>query len=244
MVKLLLDRNVIVSCRKEVRTDLALKFSKQELSGESGLGGAGQPIASPASGIGKKNLEETARRMSTAMDELVVSQNKGFAPIIIVPSVSNSKSRLTALNVVKFLTRGEYIEPNPRVMTRPDMPLEIGKSVLGRLFRFRIFDDVTRFKKDDWKSVVAVFTDGKMWQFSGWPFRNEADFFHTLLVVNLRYTDDPIEAGISGGRVRSLVVNRVARHQDSAVMVEFWKAVETFLSQPRIKKFSTSSKLP
>ena len=239
MVKLLLDRNVIVSNRKDVRADLALKFAKQELSGESSLV-TSQPVSSQA---GTKQ-SSTRSTFPTAFEELVAQQIKGFSPIIIVPSVSNSKSRLTALNVVKFLTQGEYIEPNPRLMTRPDMPIEIEKIVLGKSFRFRIFDDVSRFKKDDWKSVVAVFTDGKMWQFSGWPFRTESDLFHTIQVVNLRYTDDTVEPGIAGSRVKSLLVNKTARHEDSAIMVEFWKIVEMFLCQVRVKKFSTSQKLP
>jgi hypothetical protein len=124
------------------------------------------------------------------------------------------------------------------------MPLEFEKIVGGKPLRFRVFDDVSGFRKADWSAVVAVFTDGKMWQFSGWPFKTESDLFNTIQIFNLRYSDDASEPLVTSGRVRSLIVRRAARHQDSAVMIEFWKALETFLNQPRTKRFSNSGKLP
>jgi hypothetical protein len=122
--------------------------------------------------------------------------------------------------------------------------LEIEKSVCGRPFRFRLFDDVSKFRKDDWKAVVAVFSDGKMWQFSGWPFRSEADLFSTIQVFHLRYMDDSIDPALAGSRVKPLVLRRGAKHQDSSVMIEFWKGVEISLSQPKNSKFSSTQKLP
>jgi hypothetical protein len=124
------------------------------------------------------------------------------------------------------------------------MPIEIEKTICGRQVRFRLFDDVTRFRKDDWKSVVAVFFEGKFWQFRGWPFRSESDLFASLAVFHLRYADDPVDAAVSGSRIKSLVLKRGARHEDSSVMIEFWKSFENWLSNARVKKFSNTARLP
>ena len=241
LVRPIIERSVSIVSKKECRTDLALKYAKQELDGESNL--AARPAASATkSTAGAESMTRSA--LPTCLEEVVAQQTRGHSPIIIVPSASNSKSRMTALNVVRFLRDGVYEEPNLKTMARPEMPLEFEHGVAGKTLRFRVLDDVSKFRKDEWKSVVAVFTDGKMWQFSGWPFRSESDLFHTVQTFNLRYSDDAAEPMVSSGRVKSLLVKRSARHQDSAVMVEFWRALETFLNQPRHRRFSSSHKLP
>lgn len=228
---MLFDRNLLVSSRKEVRADLALKYAKQELAGETGLGSVILPetIATP-------------RQETSGLEEIFSMQARGHSPIIIVPSSSSSKSRITALNVVRFLVDGVYEEPSIKSVSRPVMPLEVVRSLGGHSVTFRVFDDVSRFRKEDWKCVVGVFSDGKMWQFTGWPFRNESDLFQTVLVFNLRFSDEP--AAMASSRIRSLLVKRGTRHQDAAVMIEFWKALESFIVSPRVKKFSSTAKLP
>jgi hypothetical protein len=231
---MLFDRNLAVQSQKEVRSDLALRYAKQELAGESGLGSVALPSPEDPS---------AARRATeqSSMSELLDLQSRGFSPIIVVPPVSSSKSRITATNVFKFLVDGVYEEPSS--VSRPVMPLEITRTVSGHPIKFRVFDSVASFKKDDWKSVVAVFSDGKMWQFSGWPFRTESDLFQSIQVFSVRFSDDPV-AAIASGRIRSLVLKRGTRHQDAAVMIEFWQALEPFLLGPRVRKFSSTAKLP
>ena len=230
-MKPLFDRSLLVSSKKDVRTDLALKYTKQELAGESNL--SQQPSATA---VARPSIP-------ACIDEIFALQSKGFSPIIVVPSASSSKSRLTVLNVVKFLRDGEFEEPNLRTMARPTGPLEIQRTVGGKQFTFRITDDTSKFRKDDWKSVVAVFTEGKLWQFSGWPFRSESDLFNSVQAFNLRYADDQVEPLVTSGRVKSLILKRSARHQDSAIMIEFWKSLEAYLLQPRQRRFSSSHKL-
>jgi hypothetical protein len=240
-IRPLFDRSLLVSSKKDIRSDLALKFAKQELSGESATAGTTSRVMSTV----KTNNRLAAA--STLLDELVTLQSQGHSPIIVVPSSSSSKSRLTCLNALKFLQNGIYEEPNVRTMTRPNMPLELERSVLGgkATLRFRIIDDTSKLRKEDWKCIVAVFTEGKMWQFSGWPFRSDTDLFSAIIGFNLRYTDDQVvEPLVISGRIKSLLLRRASRHQDSAVMIEFWRHVEAFLSQPRDKRISRSTKLP
>ncbi len=232
-VKPLYDRSLLVSSKRDIRTDLALKFAKQELAGESNL--AQRP--SSAGGISSRPLAPAC------IEEILALQAKGFSPIIVVPSVSSSRSRLTALNALRFLKDGIYEEPNTRTMTRPETPLEIERIIGGKNLKFRIIDETAKFRKDDWKSIVAVFTEGKLWQFAGWPFRSESDLFQSIQAFNLRYSDDQVEPLVASGRIKSLIIKRSARHQDSAIMIEFWKTLESYLLQPRVRRFSNSQKL-
>ena len=221
-----------------MRTDLALKYAKQELAGETTLAQTTMSVLPMAGGSSSRPA------LPPCIEEIAALQAKGHFPVIIVPSVSSSKSRLTGLNALKFLRDGVYEEPNSRTMNRPQLPIEIEKSIGGKHLKFRIVDDTSRFRKDDWKSVVAVFTEGKMWQFSGWPFRNESDMFNSIQAFNVRYSDDQVEPLVASGRIKSLILKRSARHQDSAIMIEFWKSIDSYLSQPRQRRFSTSQKLP
>ena len=239
-IRPLFDRSLLVSSKKDIRSDLALKFAKQELSGESATVGTTSRIMSAV-----KTSSRSAA--SSLLEELIALQSQGHSPIIVVPSSSSSKSRLTCLNALKFLQNGVYEEPNVRTMARPTMPLELERPVLGgkATLRFRIIDDTSKLRKEDWKCIVAVFTEGKMWQFSGWPFRSDTDLFSAILGFNLRYSDDQVvEPLVLSGRIKSLLLRRASRHQDSAVMIEFWRHVDAFLSQPRDKRISRSTKLP
>ena len=46
-----------------------------------------------------------------------------------------------------------------------------------RLLPYQVIDSVEHLTPDDWKRVVAVFTDGKTWQFKGWPYSSPTDIF-------------------------------------------------------------------
>ena len=228
-MSLVFGRNVVINSRKDVRTDTALKFAKAELAGESSL--AATRTSGPVSvSVG-------------LLEEVLANQSRGHSPIIVIPSSVNSKSRLTALNVVKFLKGGIYAEPNAKLMPKPVMPLEIEHTLSGgAVLRFRVFDDTSKFRKEDWKSIVAVFTDGKRWQFSGWPFRDETDLFASVQAFNLRHADDFVEPWLVSNRVKSLLLT--SRHSDSSVVGEFWRCIETWLNQPHTRKYSSTNKLP
>ena len=252
MSKLLYDRNLLVSSKKNVKADLAMRYAKQEIDGEYKVAIAptlpttttlGQTAGGGSSGSKRQKISAPLS-LPTGLEEVLASELKGHSPIIILPSSSNSKARINAWNAIEFLKNGVYEEPKPKGGERPQF-LEFEKSVCGRPFRFRLFDDVSRFRKEDWKAVVAVFSDGKMWQFSGWPFRSEADLFSTFQVYHLRYSDDPVDAALAGSRVKPLLLRKGAKHQDSSVMVEFWKNLENSLAtQPKVSKFSSSARLP
>ena len=230
--KLVQERNLLVSSRKDVRTDVALKHARAELAGESGF--TVPPIENRSAGL------------PSLLDELLALQVRGHSPIIVVPSSANSRSRLTLLNAARFLQDGVY--QGGVVGGEIGVPCHsnlVERTIGGNVVRFRVFDDTSKFRKDDWKALVAVFTDGKRWQFTGWPFRSETDLFTSVQAFHLRYAEDGVDLGISTiFRVKQLLLQKSARHSDPAVMVEFWKVMETFLAQPRTRRFSSTQRLP
>lgn len=43
----------------------------------------------------------------------------------------------------------------------------------GTTTKYRVVDSATRFTDEDWKSVVAIFTVGKEWQFADWKVHTD-----------------------------------------------------------------------
>ncbi|KAF4690166.1 Delta(24)-sterol C-methyltransferase, partial [Perkinsus olseni] len=109
----------------------------------------------------------------------------------------------------------------------------------------RIVDSVTTFRKNDWKSCVAIILDGKRWQLKHWPFKSEADLFHSVLGVSIRYEDDVADPQTVGGtwNVKTLKLKKNQRHTDAAVQAAFWRDVEAFLAQPKVRRFANGPRL-
>ena len=239
--RLLNDPNDKLTIRKTIKSAQALQYIKAELSGQL----APQPSRrssskSDAPIVRSKTKEEAAPLFA----EISHYADQGHLPIIIVPSASSSKSRLNILNAEKFLKFGTFEEPNPRTMSRPaSIPIIVEHVIGGRLVKFRVYDDTSKFRKFEWKSCVAVFAEGKKWQFSGWPFKTEGDLFYSFRGFNLKYSDEPVDASIAQLNILNLNLRREGRHQDASVASEFWRSLETFLLAPRIRKFSNDHKL-
>ena len=238
--KLLKDPNDMLTIRKTIKSAQALQYIKAELAGQltpqmkKGVSRSDVPV------IRSKSKEEA----SPLLSEILHYADQGHLPIIVVPSASSSKSRLNILNADKFLRLGIFEEPNPRTMSRPaSIPIIVEHAIGGRMVRFRVYDDTSKFRKFEWKSCVAVFAEGKKWQFSGWPFKTEADLFYSFRGFNLKYLDEPVDTSIAQLNIANLNLRREGRHQDASVAAEFWRALETFLLAPRIRKFSNDHKL-
>ncbi|KAF4734142.1 accessory factor associated with RNA polymerase II, partial [Perkinsus olseni] len=179
------------------------------------------------------------------IEEINDIAQKKFKPTIVVPSISSSASRINILNAKKFLDEGVYQEPDPRRMARPEVPVTFSKKIGGFTWEFRIVDSVTTFRKNDWKSCVAIILDGKRWQLKHWPFKSEADLFHSVLGVSIRYEDDVADPQTVGGtwNVKTLKLKKNQRHTDAAVQAAFWRDVEAFLAQPKVRRFANGPRL-
>jgi hypothetical protein len=209
-----------------------------ELHGELGTGGGSGAVARNSS---SRRGEGGAGGQSggALIQEVVASAEQGHLPIIVVPS---ARGRLSIANAEKFLKEGQFLQPTAG--KRPEkLPLGVEKTVAGRPLKFRVYDDTSNFRKFEWKSVVAVIADGKKWQFSGWPFRSEADLFNSIKGFHVKYVDEALDATLAAWNVQILNLKREGRHQDASVAAEFWKSLELFLLKHNPRKFSNDHKL-
>jgi len=239
--RLLVDPIDSLSIRKTIKTATAIQHIKAELSGqlEQSVDSSAKRHSDIAPVV-KKTKEEALPLIA----EIITMADQGHLPIIVVPSAAGNKSRVNILNAEKFLKAGVFEEPNPRTMARPlQLPLIIEKTIAGRQFRFRVFDDTSKFRKLEWKSCVAVFVDGKKWQFSGWPFKTEGDLFYSLRGFFAKYLDEPVDPLLAQWNLTQLNLRREGRHQDASVAAEVWRGLESYLLQPRVRKFSNDHKL-
>ena len=230
-------------CSRRVKTSLALKYAKAELAGELVSGTI--PTDTSKGGVLSSQQSANNREKSAAplLAEIIAAADQGHLPIIVVPS-AGSKCRLNILNAEKFLVSGAFEEANPRTMTRPlNLPIIVERTIGGRSIKFRVTDDTSKFRKFEWKATVAVFAEGKKWQFSGFPFKSESDLFYSVRGFFLKYLDEPVDAALSLFNLVQLNLRRDSRHQDVSVAAEFWRSLEAFLMQPRIRKFSNDHKL-
>jgi parafibromin len=146
---------------------------------------------------------------------------------------------LHAGNAEKFLASGNYEQQQ----TGGKLPVVVEHTIGGRAMKFRVYDDTSNFRKFEWKAVVGVVADGKKWQFSGWPFKSEADLFSSIKGFFLKYVDEPLDNVVAGWNVQILNLKREGRHQDASVAEEFWKGLESFLLKHNSRKFSNEHKL-
>jgi hypothetical protein len=158
----------------------------------------------------------------------------------VPPTSAAARSKIHAGNVEKFLKEGTFMGD----AGGKKMPITIEHTLSnGRVVKFRVHDDTSSFRKFDWKAVVAVVADGKRWQFSGWPFRSEADLFSSVKGYHVKFVDEAVEGGLGGWNVEVLNLKREGRHQDASVAAEFWKILEAFLMKVNARKFSNDHKL-
>lgn len=58
--------------------------------------------------------------------------------------------------------------------------LVITKTLAGetRTMKFKVVDNPVWLQDSEWEQVVAVFSNGKAWQFSEWKYKTPVDLFH------------------------------------------------------------------
>jgi RNA pol II accessory factor, Cdc73 family, C-terminal len=236
---LLNDLNESVTLKRNLKSSLALKFAKQLQANE---------MDEDKSGSKKPKTNSTSANPSAThpplVKEIMHYADQGHLPIILVPSAS-SKSKINILNVQKFLSQGIYEEPNTKTMTRPEkLPLIIDHQLSGKPMKFRIFDDTRSFRKFEWKCLVGIVCDGKKWQFSGFPFKSEADLFASIKGFYCKFEDEPVQEPVSTWNVQILNLSRTTRHGDSGKKDEFWKNIDNWLLVGgKLRKFSNEHKL-
>jgi len=163
---------------------------------------------------------------------------RGYRPTIVVPQTQSSV--INILNIKQLLEHGRWSKPTSDMWRSRPKEEFVAHTVGGELFEFRVVDSTAKFTKNDWKSTVAVIVDGKDWQLKGWPFASHGQLFNAIRGFHL-YMDNLGEAeNCKSWSVAKISLKRNARHQDPAVMMEFWRILEKFLLQKRRREFTAT----
>lgn len=228
------DLDVLV--RRPGRTvpnaDLILRIAQEEVNNWAGRIDRRVEELRDLAGNGKVPLLKELEQM--------ILSDKANQPIILVPCNKNAPVNL--LNASALLQEGAYhVLDEEKVKfcesTRPEM-VEIVRNINNKLWTCEVRDTTKSFTKSQWLRVVAVIIDGVEWQLKGWPFETVVDLFATVKGVYFNEVGNLPPQHIKGWRVDVLQMSPVQfQHRFRELRDAFWKGVESFLREARIKKY-------
>lgn len=98
----------------------------------------------------------------------------------------------------------------------------------GRSQQFKVIDNVNKLQDQDWSRVVAVFAQGKQWQFKDWPFGygNPADIFTKVKGFHLKMSGIPLDPNVAKWSVTVIELDPHKRHLDRARLLAFWDELD------------------
>ncbi len=171
---------------------------------------------------------------------------KAVVPIVIVPA--SQTSNITLLNAMDLLVKGQWVslqrKKDEHKMTPGVSPAATpqsgGKSYKAVTFvhtthhedgtevasEFEVVDSTRHFTPADWDRVVAVFTNGKEWEFKDWKLGDPATMFHRVSGFYLAFKGEAIPASITNWKVTVLWLDKSARHSDATAQRIFWEVVK------------------
>ncbi|MDP2438051.1 MAG: CDC73 C-terminal domain-containing protein [archaeon] len=163
-------------------------------------------------------------------------------PIIVVPPTG---SLFSLQNVKRFLEEGQYedlqavkVSSNAKDGILVERPRS--KAMLeGAPAKYRVVDNVTALRPDDWKRVAAVFVMGPQWQFQAFPeaFRSPVYLFSHVCGFHFHWSTDKPHANVGNWNVISLTIPKEVknRHLTAQSHLDFWQTLERFVLIQRSK---------
>ena len=189
----------------------------------------------------EKGLKEQEEAKSF-LDELIQNnEGLGISKLIIIVPSDFSEGNLCEKNAKAFLYNGRYINLNSieseeenELIIEDNSDNNFSYRIQGKDLNFEICSNVRRFKKNDWKRVVAVFVQGDDWEFKDWP-KNEtvSTILQKVKGYFLKYEDTPTNKNVKNWNVQILEISRNKRHFDVSIQNKFWSSLSEFLSAPR-----------
>lgn len=237
--------SVLLAPGVNLRTTIFELFSSAAAEGDSGSG--------KRSRTGKK-LSTRERMAQSRLEKRLASSRAGpaasiaaargprGAPIIILPNASSSL--ITMHNGPRLLKDSYYVTPNEARQamreagkSKPNM-MTIERATPSGPRRYHVLDSVDKLKPGDWAKVVAVFTDGQDWQFTGWRWGRSSgraditpvEVFDRTLGFCLYYDDESVPPSIKRWKVTALGVSKSQRHLDKGLVARFWRTVDEFVA--------------
>ncbi|KAK9838857.1 hypothetical protein WJX74_004666 [Apatococcus lobatus] len=158
-------------------------------------------------------------------------------PIILVPAGATSK--INIWNVKSFLEKGEYKTADACKqegdLRKPDGTVEVWrKQGRQKPVLYHAMEGCPAKTDATWRRVVAVFVQGKKWQFKGWPFKGAeqgdlVDTFSRILGIHLFFHDEQVDPNVKAWNVKLCSLQRAQRHKDPLIMGDFWKWLDIHL---------------
>lgn len=157
--------------------------------------------------------------------------------IIIVPAAPTSN--ITLYNCRDFLENGFYKTPAEKKAEMGNKPkyesikrTADARSQHPHLLEFQVIDNPSKLTPKDWERVVAVFTNGKVWELKGFFSENPTDVFTKIQGYHLCFDDDEPPENVKKWPVKLLQINKNSnkRHFDQKIRREFWFSLDEFIA--------------
>mmetsp|Transcript_6388 Transcript_6388/g.18404 ORF Transcript_6388/g.18404 Transcript_6388/m.18404 type:complete len:487 (-) Transcript_6388:337-1797(-) len=159
----------------------------------------------------------------------------GAAPIIIVPKGFDTK--LNMFNAKAFLEEGKFQKwEDAQAAGVRKSSKETFKRTIGRTkpVVYHVTDAAPDKRDPTWRRVVAVFVQGKDWQFRGWPFKgveegDMVDSFSRMLAVYLAAPAEAVPPSVRSWNCRIFRLHPSNRHGDMQLVRDFYEALDALL---------------
>lgn len=171
------------------------------------------------------NVKEEKAKVNTPAATGASSSNAAPVfqrPIIVVPNAVTSEINLK--NIAAFLKEGVYVHPKDIPKDGPQEKIKVVD-----VNNFKIIDDPSTMRREDWDRVVAVFVTGQTWQFKKWKYETPVELFQHVLGIHLVSDDRVVDPIINTWNCKILKVNRFKQHLNASTSRDFWRLVTEFI---------------
>jgi parafibromin len=187
--------------------------------------------------LSQKRGRNSSKKDGGAEGDKRTRPDVNIVPIIIVPAAMTSN--ITIANAKDFLENGQWISSQKKkeeLRGSSAKPLSAGKVGFFHAThhedgseskaRFEVVDNVRGFTSKDWNRVIAVFTNGKEWEFKGFKSSAPAKLFNEISGFYLAFKGDATPPSISNWKINILKLEKNARHNDITANRDFWEILK------------------
>jgi parafibromin len=144
------------------------------------VNGGSKGVSDPKSHSQKSGHASTHSQRSGASKPPSALRPEQRIPIILVPAAVTSLITLYNAQLFfekeKFETTDSLLQSGAQKVS-PVVVKRINPHT-GAQLTCHVMDSADRLKPEDWKRVVAIFTNGQKWQFKGWKWEEPVDIFN------------------------------------------------------------------
>uniref|UniRef100_A0A1I8B737 Parafibromin n=1 Tax=Meloidogyne hapla TaxID=6305 RepID=A0A1I8B737_MELHA len=236
----------------EIETDLrqgALVNNQQQRTASAAEASSSLP-SNPVTTNGiHKPIDQHPSRPNSVAPSISGSRNQpkrvSRTPIIVIPATGTAL--ITMYNARDILQDLRFVssEEKKRTYSRRDNELLLQIQKNNVTVPYRVVDNPTRLKDDEWERIVAVFVQGPAWQFKGWKWNgNPVEIFSNVAAFHLKFEEQKMDPNVAKWRfskyfvftfkifsVNVLQLSRTKRHLDRAILQRFWEILDRHIAK-------------